>query len=120
MRRSVRAQGYILVETIVALLVLALVLGTTLSAIATSVRQQRRVADTRLALLVARSALASVGSAVPLAPGTAGGTDPGGFVWRVTIEPQGVDLARIRVAAGRAGAPASARLTTLRLAPGIR
>lgn len=120
MSRSVRARGYILVETIVALLVLALVLGTTLSAIETSVHKARRVSDTRLALLVARSALASVGSAVPLAPGTTGGTDASGFVWRITIELQATDLARIRVSAGRADAPMLARLSTLRLAPGVR
>lgn len=111
-----RARGYILVETMVALLVLALVLGATLDAVASSTRVARRVADTRAALLVARSTLEEVGTAIPLAPGTVDGVDHG-FVWRVRVErPESAGLSRVSVAVGRPGAPPLATLATLKLA----
>jgi len=115
-----RARGYILVETIVALLVLALVLGATLDAVASSTRAARHVADTRTALLVARSTLEQVGSAIPLTPGNLDGVDHG-FVWHVGVDRDGAaGLARVTVIVGRPGAPPLARLATLRFAPTAR
>jgi len=114
----IRARGYILVETLVALLVLALVLGATLDAVASSTRAAQHVADTRAALLVARSTLEQVGTAIPLAPGNVDGIDQG-FVWHVGVE-RAADLVRVNVTVARPDAPPLARLATLRFAPAAR
>lgn len=121
MTRRPRARGYILVDSMIALLVLALVLGVTLDGIANATRSARHVSDTRRALMLARSMLDAVGGPVPLAPGTTTGVD-GDFVWRVAIDraEQGGGLARVTVIVQRPGAPPLARLATLRLAAGQR
>lgn len=116
----VRARGYILAETLVALIVLALVLGALLQVTVESARRQRAALETRAALVVARSAMAQVGVTIPARPGATTGTD-GGVAWTVAIEDAGaggsLGLVRVRVGAGPPGARARVRLTELRLVP---
>ncbi len=116
-----RARGYILVETMVALLVLALVLGGVLEAISGSVHRQRVALGTRRALMVARSQMDAVGNAIPVAAGPTTGLAED-VAWRVDVDllggptPVGT-LARITVSAGPPAGPPGVRLSELRLLP---
>ncbi len=118
-----RARGYILIESLVGLLVLALVMGTVLETIAQSASRQRAALQTRRALGVARSELAGVGTIIPAIPGATNGV-AGGVAWRVSIDPAGGStpigtLARVTVAAGPPGARPRVTLSELRvLQPG--
>lgn len=116
-----RPGGYILIETLVALLVLALVLGTVLEAVSGSLQRQRAALETRRALMVVRSQMDAVGSAIPLAAGPTTGVSAD-IVWRADIDLIGAPtragtLARISVSAGPSGRPARVRLSELRMMP---
>ena len=117
----IRARGYILVESLVALLVLALVMGSVLATVAQSARRQASALAARRALLLARSELAAVGSAIPATPGTASGLSDD-LVWRVSIDPAAPPgklgtLARVTVAAGPAHEKPRVVLSELRILP---
>jgi len=90
-------------SVIVAFAVLAL-----LQSVSSSARSDRHVDDSRLATLLAQSQLATVGSAVPLTPGTSTGSDDR-FAWTITVVPAGdgeaaqVRVYDVRVVVSRAG-----------------
>lgn len=115
-------RGYVLIEALVATAVVAMILAALFAVAADSARRVDRVRDTRAALMIARSTLASVGVAIPLAAGSTSGVD-GDYEWRVEIEryPAPVTQAGVpmRVAARvvRPARPPLATLVTLRLAP---
>ncbi len=116
-----RARGYILVETMVALLVLTLVLGGVLVAVSGSVRRQQASLETRRALMVAQSELAGVGVLIPGEPSVSTGMADD-IAWRVQIDPAAAPgplglLARVTVSAGAPGAPPRVRLSELRIFP---
>lgn len=116
-----RHGGYILIETLVALLVLALVLGTVLTAVSGSLQRQRAALETRRALMVARSQMDAVGSAIPLATGPTSGVSAD-VAWRADVDLVGAPtrtgtLARVSVSAGPTGRPARVRLSELRMMP---
>ena len=83
-----RERGSILIETMVAAAIVALMLAAMYSGIGDSAMRNRQLAERRTALLIAQSELDAVGSSVPLSPGVTGGVE-GAYVWRVDIEPQG-------------------------------
>jgi prepilin-type N-terminal cleavage/methylation domain-containing protein len=81
-----KANGFSLVETLVATAIIAGGLGATYQVVGTGARQTRIVEDRRLAILVAQSQLAAVGAARNNSFGeTRGVTD--GMRWRITIKP---------------------------------
>jgi type II secretory pathway pseudopilin PulG len=80
-----------LVEAIIAAGIVAVMLGALYTSIQGSADRQRMVSDRRLALLVARSELATVGEETPATPGVTTGVN-GDYAWRIDIAPYGGDL----------------------------
>jgi len=78
--------GSVLLEALVSTAIVAAVLAAMFSAIAQWDQQRRQIDARRMALMIARSELAAVGSALPLTPGRAQGVE-GAFVWTIAIEP---------------------------------
>lgn len=115
--------GSIFIESLVALAVLAIVLAGAYRVLADSAARRHEVEARRYAVMVARSALATVGSATPFAAGATEGLD-GPDIWRVEMQPCGSGsvgagvLYCIQVSVrAAAGGPALATLGTRRLAP---
>jgi len=116
--------GSVFIETLAALLLLALVLGG-LFQVLTESAMRRQQAETRLyALMVARSALAQAGSDKPLTEGSTEGQD-GDDVWLVETRRCGASnevgaLYCVTVSVrDAAGGPPLATLETRRLAPRV-
>ena len=101
-------RGSVFLEALVGSAIVAFAVLAMLQSVSSSARSDRHVDDSRLATLLAQSQLATVGSAVPLAPGTSSGSD-GRFDWTITVAPAGngeaaqVRVFDVRVAVGRAG-----------------
>lgn len=81
-----RDSGSVFVELMIAAAIVALSLAAMYRAIGDGALRNRQINQKQTALLVAQSELAAVGSAIPLSPGTTGGTD-GPYAWRVDVEP---------------------------------
>jgi|HubBroStandDraft_6_1064221.scaffolds.fasta_scaffold377155_2 hypothetical protein len=81
-----RERGSVLIEAMVASTIVALMLAAMYSSIADSSMRSQLVAEKRMALMIAQSEMDSVGSILPLAPGTSGGVE-GQYSWRVDIAP---------------------------------
>jgi hypothetical protein len=77
-------RGSALAEAMIAVAVLALVMGVGFRSLAQSARAARAAQEVRTATLIARSRLASVGGDIPLEDGVVEGDDAG-FHWRVTL-----------------------------------
>ena len=113
-------RGSIFIEALVASAILSLSLLTMLQAFHGTALRERTLADRRLAVLVAQSELAAVGSEIPPAPGTSNGTD-GPYAWTVAIAPAAGDdqvtLLDVRVSVRLDGSSRElASLHTLRVA----
>lgn len=78
--------GSVLLEALVSTAVVAGVLAAMFAAIGQWDQQHRQIDARRTALMIARSQLAAVGSALPLTPGQVQGVE-GDFVWSVRVEP---------------------------------
>lgn len=109
--------GAVLVETLIAILIVAAMAGLWFQTVAGNARAQQGLADRRQAMLVARSQLATVGVLSAIAPGETIGSDAG-FQWRIAIEsspeaPAGAKQVTVTVA--RPGGTPLASLTSLRL-----
>jgi type II secretory pathway pseudopilin PulG len=89
MRRS--EAGSLLVEAIIAAGIVAMMMAALYTSIAGSAARQQMVSDRRLALLVARSAIATVGEETPATVSTTTGVN-GDYGWRIDIAPYGGDL----------------------------
>jgi type II secretory pathway pseudopilin PulG len=89
MKRS--EAGSILVEAIIAAGIVAVMMAALYTSIAGSAQRQQMVSDRRLALLVARSELATIGEETPATVGTTTGIS-GDYGWRIDIAPYGGDL----------------------------
>lgn len=119
---TARDSGSVFLDTMVAAAIVALTLGVMFRTISDSAARQRTIEGRRTAYLVAQSELASVGSAIPLAPGVTNGAD-GALTWSVDIEPfdDGVASAQagrlwsVEVTVGPPGGRRLARLRSLRL-----
>lgn len=83
--------GTMLVETLIAAAIVAVMLAAMYTSLAGSVERQRMVADRRQALMIARSELALVGAEVPATPGRTTGLS-GPYAWQIDIAPYGGDL----------------------------
>lgn len=109
--------GSVLVEALVAILIVAGMSGLWFETLARSAGQQRELADRRLAMLVARSQLATVGVVTPLVPGETGGSDAG-LAWRISVRPYpeaGDGIDQIVVTVARPDGGDLARLQSLRV-----
>ena len=82
-----RDGGFTLVETLVALAVLAMGLAGLYRALDSGWRGLREAARATEALAVARNLLAALGTETPLATGRRTGTTPGGVRWEVDVGP---------------------------------
>ncbi|QGP80476.1 type II secretion system protein [Sphingobium sp. CAP-1] len=79
-------RGSILVETLIATTILAMILAVAFQTLHDSARRARRVADQRIAMLIAQSHMAEYPLNRPPAVGRRSG-DERGFRWRVEIDP---------------------------------
>jgi hypothetical protein len=79
-------RGSALVEALIAAAIIMLALGTMYQSISDSAMRARTGWDRSMALLVAQSAQATVGSLIPLEPGETTGSE-GPYEWSVDIEP---------------------------------
>lgn len=114
--------GSIVIEAMIAAAVVAAMLGASFEAIQSTAGQSRKIEARREAMLVAQSALATVGTEVPVVPGSTDGMS-GALLWRVDITPTeasgdssvgALDLVTVTVRTPEAPAPL-ATLRTLRL-----
>lgn len=87
-RRPDHDAGSVLVEALVATAIVAMVLVGVWRVVADSAARHHGVEARRYALLIARSQLAAVGSATPLAAGSAEGRE-GENPWQVQMTPCG-------------------------------
>lgn len=118
-------EGSIFIETLVALALLAMVLAGLYRVVADSAARRQQVEARRNALMVARSALATVGYATPYAVGATDGAD-GAQRWRIEMQPCGsaprsagiLYCVTVSVQDAAGGSPL-VRLSTRRLAPGV-
>ena len=99
MKRGER--GSALVEALVATAIVAGVLGVTFETLGAADQRHKQVDQRRVALMIARSRLAMVGTEIPAAAGEIDGVE-GDFSWRVRVEPTQSDT----VAVSRVGPPA--------------
>ena len=117
--------GSALIEAMVAAAIIAVTLASMYGAILESAARNRMAEQRRMALLIAQSELAAVGSAIPAVPGVTEGTQ-GNFYWRVDIEPYGDgppasmvgQLCTVTVQVADPRRAPLAQLTTLTLARG--
>ena len=121
MRPREGSAGFTLVETLIALAIIAAALGGTLQVVAAQARTTRAVDDRRMAMLVAQSQLAAIAAAADSGQFTARGRTSG-VAWRVDIAPYQtsytyprVELITVAAGAGSAGRPL-VTLHSLRLA----
>jgi type II secretory pathway pseudopilin PulG len=80
--------GFALVEAMIGAAIVAVTLATMYAAIYESASRNRMAEQRRVAMMIAQSQLAAVGSVIPSVPGTTEGTQ-GDFYWRVDIAPYG-------------------------------
>jgi general secretion pathway protein I len=120
-----RAQGFTLLEVLVALIVFALVFGILAQILRTGLRQSASAETTAAASLRARSQLARVGTELALEVGEVEG-EADGMRWRTAIElaeaaSEDTELAtyqvQVTVAWGDDQAPQEVTLITLRIGP---
>ena len=122
-----KQSGTIFIESLIAALIVAVILGVTYRTMVDTSERSRLIEQRRTALLIAQSRLALVGDAIPLTAGEVSGSEAA-FAWRVVIQPRSLGLAESR--SGRmvdvtvsvsavAGGRALAVLRTVRVAGGV-
>jgi general secretion pathway protein I len=127
LRRS-RAEGFTLVEVLVALAILALSLTLILRTLSSGLFYQQRAKMLAEATLQAQSLLARIGADLPLVPGRVEGETASALSWQIEIAPYGDTADRrawpaaaytadVRVYAGRPSAEPLVQFTTIRLGP---
>lgn len=130
-RRYLANEGFTLLEVVVSLAILSLSLGVLYHVLANALGNESYAETVNRARLVAQRLVARVGTDIPASAGETSGDDGHGLRWRLSREAfrEGPDngraaLAAIEVSAevfwGEGGAEKSIRLTTLRLAEGVR
>jgi Tfp pilus assembly protein PilV len=80
--------GFALVEAMIGAAIVAITLASMYAAIYESAARNRMAEQRRIAMMIAQSELAAVGSVIPSAPGSTEGTE-GDFYWRVDVAPYG-------------------------------
>lgn len=118
-----RERGFALLETLVAVGVIAMVMGMTFRTVSANAQAARMMADRRAAVLIAQSALEAASGSASDVSLERGGRERG-LRWEVTVEPyggeardSGVPLQRVTVTVeSEASRRPLVRLGTLRLA----
>lgn len=82
-------RGSVLIETMVAAAIIAIMLAAMYRGIGDSARRDHIATEKRMALLIAQSEMDTVGTTVPLASGVTAGVE-GQYVWRITIFPYSI------------------------------
>jgi general secretion pathway protein I len=119
-------EGSVLIESMIAAAVVAIMLGGLYQTIGASAQRHRMIEARRAALMIAQSELASVGADIPVATGRTSGVS-GGYIWEVETAPYGAGgitvsdagraaLVTVSVSARDGGGPL-ATLRSVRLAP---
>ena len=117
--------GFVFAEAMVALAVVAVAVGLLFAVLGDGLGRSRATAAARLALLLAQSRLAAVGTEIPVRAGTVAGNE-GAFVWHVDISPYRTGAARSPVGdlflvevtvRPRTASGGAVQLRSLRLAP---
>jgi general secretion pathway protein I len=125
LRRGARRKfrGFTLIEVLVAFAILAVTLTALIQIFSTGLRSIMSVERYASATLLARSALAEVGTEIPLGPGERSANAGDGFAWRLRITPAlaplaspGAMIVPYQVAVTVTWPQGSLTLTTLRLA----
>lgn len=120
--------GFALVELLVALVILALALGTAFEAISMGLRNTAKAEQLAKASSLAQSLLARAGTEIPLQPGVTSGQFDNNFRWQLQTTPYGDDADRkawpvnaytvqAEVTWNEGMREQSVTLTTLRLGP---
>ena len=117
--------GEIFMESVIATAVVAMIMVAMFRVVTDAAIHSRMTEQRRVALLVAKSELAAVGSEIPIASGESSGVS-GAMTWSVQVAPYSDDTGASSVGGlwsvdvsvrPRAGGPAIVRLRTLRLGP---
>lgn len=113
-------EGFALVEAVVALAIVAAILGVTFQTMTFALRTISGTEQRRAAMLEARSLTAQLGATLPLVPGTSEGRN-GAMRWRIDIDEVNgreiqAPLRRAVVTVSDERSHVLARLETLRLA----
>lgn len=120
-----RAEGFTLLEVLIAFALLAVTLGATHQVFGSGLKAVERAEQRAVAGLHAQALLDRLGLDLPLRPGTTEGRFEDGQAWRLTIAPRdpeavGEQLYRVEaaVALGASDPADGAVLVTLRLGAG--
>ncbi len=81
-------RGFTLLETLVALSVLAISLGVIYQIFGTSLRNMQYAKEYSYAQLFAESKISELGKGIPIAEGTFGGEIDGKYEWEISIAPE--------------------------------
>ena len=82
-----RTRGFSLLETLVALSVLAICLGVIYQIFGTSLRNTQYARDYSYAQMLAESKLSELGKGIPIVEGSYGGEIGAKYIWNVDVEP---------------------------------
>lgn len=96
-RRRRSSAGFTLVETVVALAILALSLGVLYQSFGWSTRRTAALANNEAAWLAAQSLLAEIRSRPTLQPGTTDGEWPNGLRWITQVDTYGAATSTTRL-----------------------
>jgi hypothetical protein len=81
-----RDLGSVFIESMVAAAIVTLSLAAMYRTVEESAHNSRVIAEKRMAMLIAQSHLATIGSVIPVAQGDTGGIE-GAYAWSVAITP---------------------------------
>lgn len=98
-------RGSVLIESVVALAIIAMILAATLQVVGDGARRATRAEGTRLATLTAQSVIAAAGTTIPLDSSTSGSDGP--VLWRLDAVPYAAGEI------GRAGTPMLVSVTAV-------
>jgi general secretion pathway protein I len=119
--------GFTLLETLVALSVLAITLGVIYQIFGTSLRNIQHAKDYSFAQMHAESKLSEIGKGIPVVEGSYGGDIDEKYRWRVYVEPASsinsesvvfVFKVTLTISWGTKGKDRSIEVSTLRLSSG--
>jgi hypothetical protein len=122
---SARDQGSVFIDAMIAAAIVTLSLGTMYRAMADGASHDRMAEGRRMALLVAQSEMAAVGSLIPEVQGTTSGVE-GPFAWQVDVEPFNTGFSASRAGAvwqvtvsvrPQSGAPDAVVLRNIQVGP---
>lgn len=92
-----RSRGFTLLETLVALSVLAITLGVLYQIFGVSLRNMQHAKDYSYAQMLAESKLSEIGKGIPVTEGNYGGRIGEKYSWTMDIEPISIDQADDRL-----------------------